>query len=65
MVNLEATPLPQITVEKIYIEYDKIVVNAYLTTKENSESPYLLEEEYFTDFINVYLKTYFNFFISF
>jgi hypothetical protein len=54
MVNLETTPLPQITVEKIYIESEKVTVNAYLTTKDNAESPYFMEEKYFTDFINVH-----------
>ena len=51
---LETTPLPQLTVEKIYIETEKVIVNAYLTTKDNQESPYFMDERYFTDFVNIH-----------
>lgn len=54
MQQLSTTPLPHITIQKIYVNRDNVTVNAYLTTNDNSTSPFWMEEKYFSDFINVH-----------
>ena len=62
MTSIATTALPQITVERIQIENDKVTVNAYLTTRDGAQVPYFMNEKYFSDFIKTYsdieIKTY-------
>ena len=53
MQHLNTTPLPHVTIQKIYVNQNNVVVNAYLTVDSSNNSPFWMEEKYFTDFIDI------------
>jgi hypothetical protein len=54
MSLLQTTSLPHISVQKIYLNSQTITVNGSLTSLDEGVSPFLMNEEYFSEFVNIY-----------
>ena len=54
MSLFQTTALPHISIQKIYLNSDTITVNGSLTSLDEDTNPFLMDEEYFSEFINIY-----------
>lgn len=54
MSDISKTLLPQMNIKKIFIDRNEIVVNGILTSQDQGDVPFWMDEKYFTEFVDVY-----------
>jgi hypothetical protein len=52
--KISKTLLPQVNIKKIFINQGNIVVNGILTSQDQSDTPFWMDEKYFTEHIDVF-----------
>ena len=52
--KISKTLLPQVNIKKIFINQGNIVVNGILTSQDQSDTQFWMDEKYFTEHIDVF-----------
>ena len=52
--KISKTLLPQMNIKKIFINQGNIVVNGILTSQDQNDSPFWMDEKYFTEYIDIF-----------